>query len=85
MRVDVLRAPGCAKCQRELPALKAAALVAEPCLEWRELDIASEIDYAVELGVMRPPAVAIDGALAFDSLPSPKDLVAAIRQRGSRG
>jgi thioredoxin 1 len=84
MRVDVLRAPGCAKCQRELPALKAAALAAEPSLEWRELDIASEIDYAVELGVMRPPAVAIDGSLAFDTLPAPKALAAAIREHGSR-
>lgn len=84
MRVDVLRAPGCAKCQLELPALKAAALEVEPSVMWRELDIASEIDYAVELGVMRPPAVAIDGSLAFDALPTPKALAAAIRARGSR-
>ncbi|MBT2326211.1 hypothetical protein J7E62_28175 [Variovorax paradoxus] len=50
MKVEVLHATGCAKCLRELEGLRAAALRAEPALEWKETDILSNIDYAVELG-----------------------------------
>ena len=39
------------------------------------------LDYAVELGVLKPPAVAIDGELVFPSLPTPDALVAAMRKR----
>ncbi len=39
------------------------------------------IDYAVELGVLKAPAVVIDGSLAFRFLPDPKDLAAAMRLR----
>ncbi len=81
MKVDVLHAGGCTKCQRELPALRVAAQAVDPRVEWRELDIVQEIDYAVELGVLRPPAVAIDSELVFHSLPSADALAAAMRAR----
>ena len=81
MKVDVLHAAGCAQCQREISALHAAAKAADPGVEWRELDIVQAIDYAVELGVFKPPAVAIDGELVFPSLPSADALVAAMRAR----
>lgn len=81
MKVDVLHAGGCATCQHELPALRAAALLADPDVQWREMDIVQAIDYAVELGVLKPPAVAIDGELAFLSLPTAKALHAAMRKR----
>jgi len=32
------------------------------------------MDYAVELGVMAPPAIAIDGELVFPALPTPDRL-----------
>ena len=54
MKVDVLHAPGCAKCLGELDALRAAARRADPAVEWKELDILQALDYAVELGVLRP-------------------------------
>ena len=84
MKVDVLHAGGCAKCQRELSALRAAAQRVDPGLQWRELDIVQAIDYAVELGVMKPPAVAIDGQLAFAELPAAEVLAAAMRARLER-
>ena len=81
MKVEVLHAPGCAKCLGQLPSLQAAARQADPNVEWKELDIVQAIDYAVELGVLRAPAVAIDGELAFASLPTPEALSAAMRKR----
>lgn len=80
MKVDVLHATGCAKCLRELDSLRAAARQADPAVEWNELDILAALDYAVELGVLRPPAVAIDGQLVFASLPTPDALAAAMHE-----
>ncbi len=81
MKIEVLRAPGCPKCERELGGLREAALQLDPGVAWAELDIAQSIDYAVELGALKAPAVAIDGELAFTALPAPAALVAAMRQR----
>ena len=83
MKVEVLRAIGCAKCLGKLDGLRAVARRADPAVEWRELDILQALDYAVELGVLKPPAVAIDGELVFPSLPTPtpKALAAAMRER----
>lgn len=81
MKIDVLQSTGCAKCLREMPELRAAAQAVDPGVEWHELDILQAIDYAVELGVLRPPAVAIDGELVFPSLPSAEALTAAMRAR----
>lgn len=83
MKVEVLRSGGCAKCQRELPGLRAAALTVDPGVDWRELDIVQAIDYAVALGVLRPPALAIDGELVFSALPTPRVLAAAMQARSA--
>ncbi len=81
MKVDVLRSTGCAKCLRELPGLRTAAEQACTDVEWNELDIVQVLDYAVQLGVLKPPAIAIDGELVFTSLPTSEGLAAAIRAR----
>lgn len=81
MKIEVLHAPGCARCSRELDGLRAAALALDPTVQWCELDIVDAIDYAVTLGVLKSPAVAIDGELAFAKLPSPDALAAAMRER----
>ncbi|ODV13046.1 MAG: hypothetical protein ABT20_02745 [Rubrivivax sp. SCN 70-15] len=81
MKIEVLHAGGCANCLSELGALRSAATAVDPAVDWRELDIVQAIDYAVELGVLRPPAVAIDGELVFPSLPRPDELAAAMKAR----
>lgn len=81
MKVEVLHATGCAKCLHDLDSLRAAARQADPDVEWKEIDILQALDYAVELGVLKPPAVAIDGELVFLSLPTSDALGAAIRER----
>ena len=50
-------------------------------ITWRDVNILEEMDYAVELGVMSSPAIAIDGRLAFSSLPSPDKLRAELNKR----
>lgn len=81
MKVEVLHATGCAKCLRDLDSLRAAARQADPDVEWKEIDILQALDYAVALGVLKPPAVAIDGELVFLSLPTADALGAAMRKR----
>lgn len=79
MKIEILRAVGCKRCEHDLPALRTTAAAIDPLLDWREIDITQAIDYAVELGVMKPPAVAIDGKLAFMALPSTGALADAMR------
>lgn len=70
MKVELFHTPGCEKCAEGKQALRATAeeLVAD--LVWRELNVLDELDYAVELGVLRLPAIAIDGKVVFSSLPT---------------
>lgn len=81
MKIEIIRAPNCARCAPDDDGLRAAALAAHPDLEWRVVNVLQELDYAVELGVLSLPAVAIDGELAFASLPTPEQLKAAIMRR----
>jgi hypothetical protein len=73
VKIEVIAAPGCGKCasaQDELRAV-AASVLGESCLAWREISVLEEIDYAVSLGVLTTPAIAVNGELKFSSLPTP--------------
>ncbi|MBA3772385.1 MAG: thioredoxin family protein [Ramlibacter sp.] len=71
---------GCRRCEASRDVLKTAVLSEVPDTQWREIDPVEELDYAVELGVLTLPAVAIDGKLVFSSLPTAEQLVAAVRK-----
>lgn len=43
-------------------------------MAWREVNLLDELDYAVRLGVLTPPSMAIDGELVFAKLPRPARL-----------
>lgn len=82
LRIEVFSSPGCAKCAHAKAMLKAIADEIGPGrISWREVDILQETDRAVDLGVMGAPAIAIDGALVFASLPSPGKLRAELVKR----
>jgi protein-disulfide isomerase len=49
-------------------------------VQWREVNILEEMDYAVDLGVLSTPAIAINGKLVFTGLPSHKKLHRALQQ-----
>ncbi|GAC1583557.1 MAG: hypothetical protein NVS3B5_18140 [Sphingomicrobium sp.] len=83
MKVEIIRASGCHNCDAAGESLRMAALGAADGVEWREVNVLEEMDYAVELGVLSLPAIAIDGELIFASLPTAKQLSLAITRRTS--
>lgn len=85
MKLELFYAPGCEKCAANREKLKQAAREVDANLEWNELDVLENMDYAVELGVLALPALAINGALVFPSLPSPKQLVEAMTRHRALG
>lgn len=84
MKIELFHAPGCSRCADARESLKAAAETAVTGLEWREINVLDEMDYAVERGVLSLPAVVIDGELVFSSLPTPQQLRAALIRRNDR-
>jgi hypothetical protein len=74
MKIDLFYTPGCAKCSDSKESLKATAEQLVPEVVWRELNVIDELDYAVEVGVLTLPAMAINGELVFSSLPTPRQL-----------
>lgn len=84
MKVELFYTPGCSECDAAQAALKVLAQDAVKNLDWRELNVLDALDYAVELGVLSLPSMAIDGVLVFSSLPTAKQLSAALRDRVSK-
>ncbi len=83
MKVELFHAPGCSRCAAARDDLKAAAEAAVTELEWREINVLDEMDYAVEHGVLSLPAIVVDGELEFSSLPTPQQLRAALIRRNA--
>lgn len=83
MKVELFHAPGCSRCAAARDDLKAAAETAVIGLEWREINVLDEMDYAVENGVLSLPAIVIDGELVFSSLPTSQQLRAALIRRNA--
>ena len=82
INIEIFSVPGCSKCAAANVLLEHA--VSQLCgkdIAWRSVNVLEEIDYAVELGVLSPLAIAINGRLAFTSLPSAAALLAAIKKQ----
>lgn len=85
MKVEVFYADGCSNCGASRRELQEAVLAAFPSgTTWNEIDIVKNIDYAVDLGVLTVPAVAIDGALVFAKLPTAQQLLSELTARAQR-
>lgn len=84
MKVELFHSPGCSRCAAARADLQAAAKAAAPDVEWREVNVLDDMDRAVECGVLSLPAVVIDGELVFTSLPTPRQLRAALIRRSAR-
>jgi len=82
IKVEVFTSPGCTKCARAREVLhKMADELGGDRIQWREINILEELDYAVALGVLSTPAIAIDDELVFTGLPSTAKLRAALLNR----
>ncbi|HHJ34464.1 MAG TPA: glutaredoxin [Gammaproteobacteria bacterium] len=74
-KIEVFTAPGCGKCGKAKHVLEdIARQMGADKFEWREVNILQEMDYAIELGVLSTPAIAIQGKLVFSALPSARQL-----------
>lgn len=82
MKVEIFHTPGCSACVAAHDELRMVAHEAVKDLDWRELNVLEQLDYAVELGVLTLPSVVIDGKLTFTSLPTATQLRAALLKRG---
>ncbi|MHB1142323.1 MAG: thioredoxin family protein [Sulfuricaulis sp.] len=75
IKVEVFSAPGCTRCGQAKDTLrKVAEEIGGGRLTWREVSVVDELDYAVKLGVLSTPAIAVNGRLVFTALPSAKKL-----------
>lgn len=79
VRVEFFFAGGCSKCVEAREALRQVARSARA--EWKEIDIAKDPNRAVDAGVVSTPAVTIEGALVFKTMPTAAELRNAIRAR----
>ncbi len=71
IKVELFAAPGCNRCAHAKEQLQRIVdAIGSDRLEWRAVDVLDEIDYAVAIGVLSTPAIAVDGKLVFTSLPS---------------
>ena len=80
INVEVFSSPGCGKCGHAKDVLRAIVQEMGNDIEWREVNILEELDYAVRLGVMSTPAIAVNGKLVFTALPSAAKLRGALEQ-----
>ncbi len=82
INIEVFSSPDCGKCAHTKDVLrKLADEIGRGTIQWREVNILDELDYAVSLGVLTTPAIAINGVLIFSSLPSEKKLRAELESR----
>ena len=80
INVEVFSSPGCGKCGHAKDVLRKIAQEMGGEIAWREVNILEELDYAVRLGVMSTPAIAVNGKLVFTALPSAAKLRQALEQ-----
>ena len=82
IKVEVFSSPGCSQCARAKAELR--KIVDEfggDQIQWRDVNVLDEMDYAVRLGVLSTPAIVINGELVFTKLPSEKRLRATLEER----
>jgi len=82
IQVEVFSSPGCGKCSHAKEVLrKLVNELGDNTITWREVNILEELDYAVDLGVLSTPAIAIDGKLTFSALPTANKLRTELESR----
>ena len=71
VKIEIFSSPGCGKCGQSILILrKVAAEFADQQVNWREVNVLDELDYAVSLGIVTTPAIAINGQICYTGMPS---------------
>ncbi len=74
-KIEIFNTPGCTKCtQAKKHLVQLMDEYGSDVLQVTELNVLEHLDYAVKIGVLTTPAIAIDGKLCFTGLPSVKKL-----------
>jgi protein-disulfide isomerase len=82
IKVELFTSLECRRCAQAKDVLREiVGDVGANRIRWRTVNVIEEVDYAVSLGVLSTPAIAIDGELLFTSLPSAKKLRQVLEQR----
>ena len=82
IKIEVFASPGCRRCDQAKAVLRELAEeVGHGRIDYREVDVVEELDYAVALGVLSTPVIAIDGRIRFTGLPSICKLRAELDRR----
>lgn len=81
MKIEIFYTPGCTDCSAAHAKLRTIAQESVKDLEWRELNVLDDLDYAVGLGVLTLPSIAVDGELVFTSMPTVAQLREALVKR----
>ena len=81
MKIEIFYTPGCSDCVSAHAKLRTVAQESVKDLEWRELNVLDDLDYALELGVLTLPSIAVDGELVFTSMPTVAQLREVLRKR----
>ena len=80
--IELFSTSGCNRCAQAKQRLQNMVMeFGGGTIAYREVDVLDELDYAVSLGVLTPPCIAIDGELVFTAMPSKKKLRAEIDKR----
>jgi len=75
IKIDLITSTACPACITIKERLKTVIEELDQTrINFREIDVLDNLDYAVELGVLSTPAIVINGKLAFSSVPSLKRL-----------
>lgn len=88
IEVEFFFAPDCSSCGAVRRKLRKAAEHAGVPVRWRDSNILENLDRAVELKLLRTPAVIVDGNALFRVPPGEAEFVAALlaaRPTGQRG
>ncbi len=73
--IEIFSSPNCHACSHAKVLLEEMLItLGEEQINWREVDILKEIDYAVAMGVLSTPAIAFNDKLVFTRIPSSKEL-----------
>lgn len=73
--IELITGSSCPACVTMKDRLKMVIHDLDPSqIDFQEINVLEEIDYAVELGVINTPAIVLNGKLAFSAVPSLKKL-----------
>ncbi|MCF6256127.1 MAG: thioredoxin family protein [Gammaproteobacteria bacterium] len=85
LKIEVFSAPGCNKCGKTFQllerVLKKFDASVSAMIDYRLVNIVDELDYAVALGIVATPGIAINGQLVFTGMPGETALRDAIQSR----